>query len=114
MTVYYALVVLLILHCIFGLADSNKTYGSEQPEAVQSLRHAALVFDTNNSTFTSARRLDVDATIPGMTDAMRTMMGLDIDELNYVGSEMTKAECRPKYGRLRYFKEGEKRNPPML
>lgn len=65
--------------------------------------------------FNNSRRLgseDVDNL--SMTNAMRIMMGLNIDRLEYTGKEMTKEQCRPKYGKLRYFKEEEKRNPPML
>jgi len=118
MIAYCAIVALLgsFVIAVNGLASSSAVYGSQAHAAAQkSLRQeASALWLGSNSTSTSTRLLSVVAAAPGMTAAMRTMMGLDMDELNYVGGAMSKAECRPKYGRLRYFKEAEKRNPPML
>lgn len=115
MVAYFVVVALSILIVATGL-DNFIELDTTEP-AAQRLRHATATTSSNgtSSSDTSNRRYLTDAdNIPSMNAAMRTMMGLDMDVLNYEGGDMTKADCRPKYGRLRYFGEKEKRSPPML
>lgn len=36
------------------------------------------------------------------------------EKINYAGPSMTRDQCKAKYGQLKYFKQTEKRLPPML